>query len=1148
MPNMLQLKLITDALSESPVIQPNYFLFMMGGDCVFTPAPVAGRFKNGETLSFVAQWVAESLQEQLSETSTDLFTYPDSNKTNSSKSVEVINGAGLSNNVNCAELIVQGLFSALRAIAQGKTNITIAAHGRGALFSILIAHELYRIKNELNDDPNKSFLDILKKSECYETHAAVTKFIEDISFSPELKIVLNDRFNEIKVNLFLMDPIRAMRTENILWEDPRFHVKPPCDMVELLISRDGLDEFAYPLILPETNLIVLPGDYFTATGYLLSQKKTLSFLPAKFDSSLVQKLVVLKLISFINERTGLFEHYSLNHSKGSIATAALSSNDAPASPSLASSGRANSLLLNASENLVLGGEDSLVPTMLQNFPVMALWVHHFLSDDKSQQQRQLLALYDSINAKDDPYKTFAYRTKKVIFGSITSLSVLTDIVQLPSDDFINTDHASLYLQCNTLLKFSAEANVTPSINAATIRDGLKNIFDLYQRNDDSVDSKKMNALLNSLSIRSLLFDAISLLIKQLVQRYLKDQMSLAKKTEVTRIFDEIFTIINVDSTPNAQDPNNQIIADCKKILHREIYDSAFVEYFSLFKRQKTLNNRLEQFIAVPENFSITFSDYLNKLVSLNLNFPLNLLEELRTLNRENPTPESVHNLRRVYRSTLNSIPKDISDLLYKELCKLSAQVRVAGEIHSLADILLADDLILLPDLDKLFENTYSLIYIQPHLQKLANSPLAWDISKLQHIQYDIMFQAASILLRNEVDLSRCKFKISPVFFDLIKRAAIFLGAVNPVEIELRATIAAQNTCITQYETEIPNHLDTIANQNLTIEEQAKTITDQVTIIDQQTKEWNKLKAELTVALEDVEKERLSIPQISASLKQTETILSAAEKNDHQLTTQLRQSAYPLSAGKENHDSLSNPLPYSVAQLNKKQKKTINQLLKTEKQLAHHVDGLTQELKEKEHHIEQLSTAKEVSCARLIDAELAPLTREYRSHLINEAKKLNPSLSLDAISDCLPPLPSTAKPHQVTAYKKLDEKYSAIQQLMHELVNPAPQCLPSQRVTQFTNLLQDHDKQLKQHRNPKWQQYLKNCLVAIGVVCSLIIPGIIGLLAYSAYSKKSSPLFFSKSVGEEYVDKARQTLTHSDSDEKPDSEMSYDEAQNQYAIY
>jgi hypothetical protein len=66
----------------------------------------------------------------------------------------------------------------------------------------------------------------------------------------------------------------------------------------------------------------------------------------------------------------------------------------------------------------------------------------------------------------------------------------------------------------------------------------------------------------------------------------------------------------------------------------------------------------------------------------------------------------------------------------------------------------------------------------------------------------------------------------------------------------------------------------------------------------------------------------------------------------------------------------------------------------------------------------------------------------------------------------------------------------------------------------------------------WYQYVKNCMVAIGIICTGIIPGVVGLLIYSSVNKKSSPLFFTKSRGEEYVDKVNQVLPLDDPEFDP----------------
>ncbi|MDI1352670.1 MAG: hypothetical protein PSV35_07890, partial [bacterium] len=123
-----------------------------------------------------------------------------------------------------------------------------------------------------------------------------------------------------------------------------------------------------------------------------------------------------------------------------------------------------------------------------------------------------------------------------------------------------------------------------------------------------------------------------------------------------------------------------------------------------------------------------------------------------------------------------------------------------------------------------------------------------------------------------------------------------------------------------------------------------------------------------------------------------------------------------------------------------------------------------------------------------------------------------------------------------------------QELMQVLTNTKENPLPSVRITHFTTLMQRCDAQLKQHRDPEWKRYLKNCLVAIGVVCSLIVPGIIALIAYSSYTGKSSPLFFSNSIGGEYVDKVKSTVDVSSYKVSVENDSVYAESENNNSPY
>ena len=167
------------------------------------------------------------------------------------------------------------------------------------------------------------------------------------------------------------------------------------------------------------------------------------------------------------------------------------------------------------------------------------------------------------------------------------------------------------------------------------------------------------------------------------------------------------------------------------------------------------------------------------------------------------------------------------------------------------------------------------------------------------------------------------------------------------------------------------------------------------------------------------------------------------------------------------------------------------------------------------------TPQEVSCAHLIENQLMVLTKNYLLHLRKQAHKINPKVIIDEDIKSLPQLNEPSKGH--SAYEKIAAKFEKVCGLIDQLTDSQTNPLPSSRISQFTQLLKEDNAVLKQQRNSEWSHFVKSCLVAIGVICTGIIPGITALLVYSSYTRKSSPLFFTKSHGEEYCDEVEASL-------------------------
>ncbi|MFI4963552.1 MAG: hypothetical protein ACHP6H_06835, partial [Legionellales bacterium] len=175
-------------------------------------------------------------------------------------------------------------------------------------------------------------------------------------------------------------------------------------------------------------------------------------------------------------------------------------------------------------------------------------------------------------------------------------------------------------------------------------------------------------------------------------------------------------------------------------------------------------------------------------------------------------------------------------------------------------------------------------------------------------------------------------------------------------------------------------------------------------------------------------------------------------------------------------------------------------------------------KEKDVIIQALQTPNEIACAHIIHQQLIPLTINYRIHLLAEAHKINPEIN---VAEHKGPLPNLSdKPLQAIHYAKISAKYDLLDAMLNALSDSTTVPLPSARVHTFAQSLNKAQDALKKPRDEPWIAYCKNCFIAISIVCTGIIPGIAFILGYALYTKKS-PLFFTQSEGEQYVQTAAQ---------------------------
>ncbi|CDZ76967.1 hypothetical protein BN59_01246 [Legionella massiliensis] len=279
-------------------------------------------------------------------------------------------------------------------------------------------------------------------------------------------------------------------------------------------------------------------------------------------------------------------------------------------------------------------------------------------------------------------------------------------------------------------------------------------------------------------------------------------------------------------------------------------------------------------------------------------------------------------------------------------------------------------------------------------------------------------------------------------------------------------------------------------------------------------------------------EEISILKQKVNLLQTEvdelkTTNSALEKTHSHLNARLSEATRLLVANVKQHLATKDERDQLNSQ-NDALQREIGQLKQENAQLKIDSDKAVQEQKslanEQRRIVAELLTIKELDCANLIATKLIPSSTTYFLHLVEEAKQLDSSVRIKDYHQDFPTFKGEVADKE--RYEKIGEKYKAMQRLLLALTDTKNNPLPSERITKFSESLANHNAQIKEYRDSAWIHYSKSCAIAIGIVCTGIIPGIIALLAYSSYKGKSSSLFFVKSIGEEYVDTMDASLLNS----------------------
>ena len=640
------------ASASTPAATDNYFLFMMGTGGKFqeNPEPLLSTglppaekpYVRGETLSYSAQALVTLLDESAQALKGTAAT-EDTILSYSSPSVDVLDGPSNTGG-DVGERIARGVFLALRAAASGKKTLQIAGHSRGAVESILIMHELDRIKREIKQAlttpaaTRKKFKDIVCNSENTRSNLSITTkmALEQLfqrqtaeEYPEQLLRKLDAQLDALKINAFLIDPVPGDAPQNVplplgsffTWKDDLFYKKIPCDAHELLLCRDEQSPSFYPIIPNDAIVIVQPGHHGTGCGNPYSQNVTKPDDPAynTDHTKLGQDLALLKFFNFIKKSTGLFTEPT--HSELSIGT-----------------------------NKEL--DTVLIP---------------FLRDPESS-DKQILDKYEevsSVKAAFQPFTRYSYlspigaETYRSVHRHQAAYTRLDDFVPPRDSRFLNLEHADLMIGQLTGFK---QAKVAPTVaeQVATIQRALTGIISLMRSTATTAAATEAPAqtaasprdagdsftkLLEDKTSRGVFFAALSTLVNSISEKYLSNKLDVHERQNLMEAVCTVFAMLqDAKSTLSDSSAHTGMLTECQRLFQQGIKETLEKHCTTTIEQTKELTRNIEYFLARPEKLSNDITSFCDKFSS---NCDASLLEWARgvALHLNNPIPRTIVRLK-----------------------------------------------------------------------------------------------------------------------------------------------------------------------------------------------------------------------------------------------------------------------------------------------------------------------------------------------------------------------------------------------------------------------------------------------------------------------------------------------------------------------
>ncbi|WP_115702971.1 hypothetical protein [Legionella sainthelensi] len=1026
-----------------------FTLTLLGTDTQFTPEHMENAYDKAETLSYISTLI----NKESTMPTDDVIRFRN-------QDVAVIDGPSTLGS-EVGDRIARGVAAVLEAISRGETHINIIAHSRGAVESILVAHELERLQNLIKEKRLDSFSPEILNSVCKYTETAMSSSHKGV-FENLKWDEISKHIDDVKISMLNIDPVPGgnyvgvTHVSSLAWRDPRFYEVPKIvKEYEQVVYENERTRCFKPIVpkcvSPETKfkLQSLPGHHGTGSGNLLDQQRGKN--PSEKSTAHVQELAVVKLIDFL-KRNGV----------------------------------------------------NITPRAQKDDPfaelMSALFEKEFLSWERRLKDLYF-KLYNQIIENREAYLNYN-KTSYAVLGQEQALLKLiwnvTDqrivhylahndtfldaiIPPVPGGYFLNYEHARMHL--NHELGLSDDMPLSETLDIATQR--LVKICEHTKKLQELKDSKqnepkvvlqdisesimvdKIAHAVDSKEGFDLLLQGITTLIEEVRQSYLQNK--LISPEEQLAVYEAVQRTFSAFSSFIQNDPHNelatkifeQLKSDLESTLtmKRNILKGQYQELTTKLKEKQFINEldgKIQKIIDNLEEKRAEGNTFENELLIEKLK---GFLSRSKQLQEKNPLSYEV---------------KQFLAQEFSELSKLEFSSELAVNSREWS-CLVVDEAVdenltyLLPHIiQEVIASSNELDKFRKALPdfKVLESTLNYEQfeTELEEYKSRVIYLVAQYIHHHKIPLQNVKVIFGDEnqnLFQQIEGLAIGMGGGNPLTLTLE------------------EKLHVIDELSLTNAQQA----NQISLLTQDRQHQAELISALQLEIKD----------------KAELIVLLTDEKDNQM-----QLVNSLTSTNEEQRKL-------IVELDR-----VNTLLEDENQnLRSNIAHLNQQLnllKAKQSATATVDDERELDLQIIIKRELTPLTKDYLTHLAKEIKKyVDPSLDVNDFPNLVNNVRKIQSWPENEFTQILKQKFDKVSELYDILETKNK---PSIKVGQFYNQLNEGERLIQAHRDPAWKRYT---MIALSILVTGILPGL-GVLAYSAITG-NTPKFW-QSSGHTFFQRAK----------------------------